>query len=126
MQFVVDTFRPSTYIYCWLSPKLEKRKIAMAYAIRETSWDMTHTMDDGTEVPIKYPHIEVEYPADVNIMTGDYNHAHVRSGVLTAQAEAGVPQTEIDKYKSETDEAGYAGFDDVTNCWVFMVDDVDA
>ena len=102
----------------------------MAYAIRDNvgynpdTW--THTMSDDTEVQIKYPYIELEYPADVNMQTGDYNHAHVRSGVLTALAAAGVPQTEIDKYISETDEAGYAGFDDVSNCWVFMVDVVDA
>jgi len=91
----------------------------MAYAIRENVGYDTDTWKN-----IKYPYIEVEYPADVNIQTGDYNHAHVRSGVLTALAEAEVSQTEIDKYISETDEAGYAGFDDVTNCWVFMVDDI--
>jgi len=95
----------------------------MAYAIRETTCFMSHTMRDGTEVSIKYPHIELEYPAQTDAY-GYYNADHVRSGVLTALAEAGVSQTEIDKYKSETQEVDFDTFDDITNCWVFMVDDI--
>ena len=97
----------------------------MAYAIRETSWNMKHTMQDGTKVPIKYPHIEVEYPADTDAY-GYYNSAILRGGICRALAAADVPETEIAKYKSETQEVDFDTFDDITNCWVFMVDDVDA
>ena len=91
----------------------------MAYAIRPNVGYDTDTWKN-----IKYPYIEVEYPADTNIQTGSYNSAILRGGVQLAMREADVPETEIAKYISETETVNFDTFDDITNCWVFMVDDI--
>ena len=52
----------------------------MAYAIRPNVG-----YDTDTWKSIKYPHIEVEYPADVNFQTGSYNYPCDKCGKYTVE-----------------------------------------
>ena len=88
---------------------------------------MTHRIypytgaDDG----IKYPNIEVEYPATMD-MYGNCNAYDILAPVIKALRAADVPKAEIEAYTTEAKAGDYDNLLDVTEHMVFMVDDVNA